>query len=178
MTIACGVYKVHSSAKYPTKGTTMSACYDLSACFYDDTVKIHRLREPIPVRDDKDGKGKYIMLYPDDLALIPTGLIFILPEQYHMKVYSRSGNVWKRKLIVANQPAIIDSDYTNETFVLLHNRSLDVQRIYHGDRIAQCELRRNRNVEFYFCDESDLEEAKVEIKKTSLRLGGLGSTGV
>jgi deoxyuridine 5'-triphosphate nucleotidohydrolase len=178
MTIDCGVYKIHPSAKIPIKGTIMSACYDLCACFYEESVKIHRLREPISVKDDNNGKGKYIMLYPDDLALIPTGLIFLLPEQYHMKVYSRSGNVWKRKLVVANQPAIIDSDYTHETFVLLHNRSLDMQRIYHGDRIAQCELRRNRNIEFHQCDEHDLDNAKITIKKTSFRIGGLGSTGI
>jgi dUTP pyrophosphatase len=167
------VYKISDEAKLPYKGTDLSACYDICACFHQDTVKYHGRNEPLDVIN-KD--SKYILLYPDDMALIPTGLIFCLPDSHHLKIYSRSGNVWKRKLIVGNQPAVIDSDYTNETYVLLRNCSMNVQKIKNGDRIAQIEL--CLNTEVLFSDISSEEFASFKINLESNRQGGLGSTGV
>jgi dUTPase len=52
-----------------------------------------------------------------------------------------------------------------------------MQKIYHGDRIAQCELRRNRNVDFVVCEEDRFDAHVKSVKEESIRIGGLGSTG-
>jgi dUTPase len=110
------------------------------------------------------------------MALIPTGLIFCLPNTHHLKFYSRSGNVWKRFLSVANQPAVIDSDYTEESFVLLHNRSMIPQVIKTGTAIAQCEVCINNSILFASMSIDSFDKFKRDIQKTSSRDGGLGST--
>ena len=147
MSVLVGVYKLSEDAVSPFKGTELAACYDLCACFHHNSVKFHNRREKIFVEEDH--KGKFITLYPGDMALIPLGLIFCLPVTHHLKFYSRSGNVLKRFLTVANQPAVIDSDYTNESFVLLHNNSVNPQNIRHGDKIAQCEICENKSMELF-----------------------------
>lgn len=173
--IDVGCYTLSKEANFPCKGTEDSACYDLCACFHDEGVKFHDNRYIVPVEENNN--GKFIQLYSGDLALIPTGLIFCLPPTHHMKIYSRSGNVWKRKLVVANQPAIIDSDYTYETFVLLHNMSNITQVIKEGDAIAQCELCKNGSIDFLPVNKEEFETFKELVSISSSRDGGLGSTG-
>jgi len=170
------VYRLSKKAFLPRKGTTLSACYDIRACLWQETVKFHGMSTPIEV--EKFGTpDAFIRLYPDDMALIPTGLIFLLPETDHLKMYSRSGNVWKRLLCVANAPAVIDADYTHETFVLLRNLSEFPLYIQTGDAIAQCELCPNVDVEFGSVNNSIFSTFCDDLKKNSNRDGGLGSTG-
>ena len=175
--IEVGCYKLHKDAVTPSKGSENSACYDLRVCFHEKEVKFHNKFYNCHVKtDEKD--IKFIQLYPNDLALIPTGLIFCLPKTHHLKLYSRSGNVWKRLLTVANQPAVIDSDYTDETYILLHNQSDNVQTIKEGDAIAQCEVCKNKSIDFVeFYEPELLDEFKEYVKERSSRDGGLGSTG-
>lgn len=170
-----GIHKLSDDAVTPFKGTETSACYDIRACFHKPIVKSYNDSEGITVYDF--GKSSaYIALMPNELALIPTGLIFCLPKTHHLKFYSRSGNVWKRMLIVANQPAVIDSDYTKESFVLLHNQSGRPQTIVNGDAIAQCELCINMNINFAEFDLEQFELFRAAVYDYSSRDGGFGST--
>ena len=171
-----GVHKISKNAIVPFKGTEMSACYDICACFHSETVKFHGKYNPVKTFFSEKTKQKSLCLYPGDLALVPTGLIFILPSNYHLKIYSRSGNVWKRKIVVANQPGIIDSDYTLETFVLLHNKSDEVRFIMDGDAIAQCELCMNSSIDFLDIGAEQLEGFRNIKKIESSRNGGFGHT--
>jgi dUTPase len=170
-----GVYKISEDAIIPFKGTELSACYDICACLHVPYIKFHGRAEDINVADFGTPDA-YIRMYPDDLALIPTGLIFCLPRTHHLKFYSRSGNVWKRFLSVANQPAVIDSDYTYESFILLHNRSQYPQIIKTGTAIAQCEICINNNIDFVDVDINYLDKFKYDINMESSRDGGIGST--
>jgi len=170
-----GVYKINERAKTPYLATEMSACYELNACFHTETVKVQGRNTGVPV-ENFGKENAYIQMFPEELMLIPTGLIFILNPLYHMKIYSRSGNVWKKKLIVGNQPAIIDADYTKETFVLLHNNSNDRIIIKDGDLVGQCEVMKTNRTNFKVIDINTFQKAKNLIESFSSRNGGLGST--
>lgn len=172
-----GIFKLHPDAVTPFQGTELSACYDICACFHDITVKLNgnNTKGYINVKD-YNTPDAYITLYPDELALVPTGMIFNLPQDYHMKLYSRSGNTWKKRLVVFNQPAVIDSDYTNETFVMIHNDSHGAIDIKNGTAIAQCELCVNTKVSFFDVDEDMFRDFKDNIAEMSSRNGGFGST--
>jgi dUTP pyrophosphatase len=102
--------------------------------------------------------------------MVPTGLIFDIPEGYSVRIHPRSGLSYKQGLILANLEAVIDSDYIHETFVLLTNISENHITINNGDRVAQAELVKQ---EKYAISET----TNKPVQKTD-RTGGLGSTGV
>jgi len=171
-----GCYPLVEGAKTPFQATEMSACYDLCACLHTETIKVHGRNMGIPIENFGIDKA-FFRLFPDEMALVPTGLVFIIPPTHHIKFYSRSGNTWKKMLKVANQPAVIDADYTLESFVLLHNQSNDSLVIRDGDAIAQIELVENTKVKFQTIQDKNIFENCVEeVKRFSSRDGGLGST--
>ena len=169
------VYKIVPEAILPRKATELSACSDICACLHNREVKFHGVSSAARV-EKFETENAHIRLYPKDIALIPTGLIFCLPENKHLKFYSRSGMVFKRGLSVANAPAVIDSDYIMESFVLLHNISESHQIIYTDTPIAQIELCDNIRTNFVDCDINYLDDYKKIIKNVSSRNGGIGST--
>jgi dUTP pyrophosphatase len=107
---------------------------------------------------------------PGDRILVPTGLIFDIPERYSVRIHPRSGLSLKQGLVLANLEAVIDSDYVQETFVLLANNSSVDQTINNGDRIAQAEMIKSEEYILW-------EIFDAPIQKTD-RAGGLGSTGI
>lgn len=170
-----GIYKLSESATVPFKGTELSACHDLCACLHHKTVKFHGSINPVVVNDFGTDKA-FIRMFPGDLALVPTGLIFCIPPTHYIEFKSRSGNTLKRLLKVANQPAVIDSDYTKESFVLLHNQSMNVQIIKTGDPIAQCNVEEVKDLSFFIINDEQLKRFRDIVKTVSDRDGGLGST--
>jgi dUTP pyrophosphatase len=152
----------------PTYGTKGSACFDIRAYLKRD--------RPASVfssmgEDERQVYGDEITLDPWDRCLIPTGLIFEIPKNYSMKVYSRSGNAIKKGLCLANSVGIIDSDYNLELMVGVINATNSWISIKNGDRIAQCELVPAPQVELV------LAKQLVNQHVTDRR-GGFGSTGV
>jgi dUTPase len=71
---------------------------------------------------------------------------------------------------MANAQGIIDSDYVEESRIMLHNISNDKLYIYNGDRIAQAEMIR--------CELYDIAETAERPAQKTDRSGGFGSTGV
>ena len=172
-------FKLDDSAQVPEFATTESCMFDLRACFYKDVVKCKNCHydEGITVEQKEDGK-KFIRLYPGSRALIPTGLIFLIPVGYHIKIYPRSSMPWKRDLILYNNVGIIDSDYIHETFVMIKNESDMPVSIYDGERIAQFEMVRNQDTGVIFeVYDHTFKKHCEEVKKNSDREGGFGSTG-
>lgn len=161
------VFKVNEHASLPVYSTEWSACFDLSAC-----LKPNR---KVVTFDQYDNKVEFssigtFPLSPGVRALIPTGLIFDLDEGQSLRVKPRSGLAWKNGITVLNCEGVIDADYTEETFVMLHNTTHKTFFVEHGMRIAQGEIVKVQQVGF---DEIDTRPAQ----KTS-RVGGLGSTGL
>lgn len=111
-----------------------------------------------------------IVVQPGDRVMVPTGLIFDIPEGYSVRLHARSGASLKQGLVLANAEGVIDSDYVNEVMVLVYNISQNQIVINAGDRIAQGEL--VKDIEY-----SISESAARPGVKTN-RTGGMGSTGV
>lgn len=78
-----------------------------------------------------------VMLQPNEVAMIPTGLFFEIPDNFEIQVRPRSGLAAKYGVTVLNTPGTIDADYRGEIKVILINHSKDPFLINHGDRIAQ-----------------------------------------
>lgn len=102
------------TATMPTRGTAEAAGYDLYADL-DQSVQI----------------------LPHTTEMIPTGIAIAVPSGYFGAVYARSGLSTKQGLRPANAVGVVDSDYTGQVFVALHNDSPSARYVSHGDRIAQ-----------------------------------------
>lgn len=76
-------------------------------------------------------------LVPTEIRKVSTGLHIKLPKGHVGLLCSRSGLAAKHHIVVMNQPAIIDEDYTGELFVLLRSFASWPYDVNKGDRIAQ-----------------------------------------
>ena len=104
----------------------------------------------------------------DKATIVHTGLAFEIPKGYHMKVFLRSSIGLNTHLRLANQTAIIDSDYRGELKLLVENPAREPVSIKAGTRIAQVMIETNTPTSF--------SEVK-ELGETKRGKGGLGSTG-
>ena len=127
--------------------TGQSACFDIRAYLPNGDVR----------------------LSPGQRILIPTGLIFDIPEFWSLRIHIRSGIAIKRGLQLVNSEGIIDADYVEELFVPIINHDSGFSRIVHNERIAQGELVRH--------PQYILEETPDRPLQKTDRAGGFGSTG-
>lgn len=168
MTLSLGFYKTHPDVILPNFSTKQSACFDIayqghgknSYDGYNETNK--KFSRPTP-------KGQ-VFINSQERVLVPTGLILDIPVGYSVRLHARSGLSIKNGIILANSEAVIDSDYVDELFVLLYNRSSVGLWISTGDRIAQGELVKQESY--------TMKEVKKKPVQKSDRKGGMGSTGV
>ena len=150
------------------RATAQSACWDVSACLVDgDRVKVYNAWNEHGTRIVTE---QQITLFGGERALVPTGWIFDIPAGFSMRLHPRSGLAWKQGITLANAEGVIDSDYVQETFVLLYNITDAQHVITHGDRIAQLEI--VPVCEFVFNEQSQAPDVKTD------RQGGFGSTGI
>ena len=167
------VYKVNDRASIPEYATDGSACFDIKACIQ----KGQRLKSynawnkemPIVVKGVGPEPDAF-QLPPSIRVLVPTGLIFDIPEDHVMKLYIRSSKALKKGLTMANGVGIIDSDYVEESFMMLENVSESMAVIAHGESIAQCLIEKTLRMEI-----TEINEKPVQ--KTD-RNGGFGSTDI
>ena len=112
--------------------------------------------------------GRMFEITPGMTALIPLGFKAKLPEGFEAQLRPRSGNSFKRNLMIPNSPATIDADYPDEWMVLVRNLSAtEPLVIVHGERIAQLIVARYESPDF----------VEGNVSATTNRKGGLGSTG-
>lgn len=165
--IVLKMFKVHSNVKLPNYQTKQSACFDVAfqGVGKNEIKGYSSLNKPI----SRVYNGS-LTLSPGDRMLVPTGLILDIPEGYSVRIHARSGTSLKQGLILANSEGVIDSDYTDELYILLTNISGNNITINEGDRIAQAELIQTLDY--------NIEQTPIKpIPKTD-RKGGFGSTGV
>ena len=167
------VFKLSENAELPEFATEGSACFDVKACFAQDTklttYSPHNKQIIIPTKLASDGRLS-TTLHPQFRTLVPTGLIFDIPKNHVLKIYPRSGMSTKFGIGLSNSVGIIDSDYVEELFIAVYNMSDTPINIFHGDRLAQGML---EEVKAY-----TLVERKSRPEKKTDREGGIGSTGV
>jgi dUTP pyrophosphatase len=81
-----------------------------------------------------------LILLPGRRALVPTGLVFEIPQGWEGQVRPRSGLALKHGITCLNTPGTIDADYRGEVQVLLVNLGDEDFAIERGMRIAQIVL--------------------------------------
>lgn len=166
------IYRENELAEIPTFATEGSACFDLRACLTPGKGLVaynpHNRKMELPVKAAADGKVS-AQLQPSFRVLVPTGLIFDIPKNHVLNIYIRSSMALKYGLMLANSTAVIDSDYVDPTYVMIYNASDTPFTVYHGDRIAQAELRELKQYA--------LVERKTPPAQKTDRDGGMGSTG-
>ena len=161
-------YKLSSNVKDPYFATKGSACFDVHA-FIENGTSFKVNQDTLNRTIDKPIRGESIQIYCMERVLIPTGLIFDIPEGYSVRLHSRSGLAWKDGIYLTNCEGIIDYDYVEPCFVMLTNISQSPKSINNGDRICQAEL-----VEKVY---HSLTETKEKPTQKTSRDGGFGSTG-
>lgn len=102
-------------------------------------------------------------------ALVPTGLVVLLPPGYEAQVRPRSGLALKHGVTVLNSPGTIDSGYRGEIGVILANFGAADFAVKTGDKIAQLVIAP--------VTQPQVEETDV-VDETDRGVGGFGSTGV
>lgn len=140
------IKRVKENAKLPTRGSAFAAGYDLYACVDEDVIHIP----------------------PHSTKMVGTGIAANIPVGYFGGVAARSGLACKHGLAPANKLGIIDSDYTGEIIVALHNDMGVEKVINNGDRIAQLVI-----IPFLEAEWNEVEE----LDATDRGSGGFGSTG-
>lgn len=162
------VYKTNPEVVLPTFGTEQAACFDIAFQAYGKYQYAGYSGYNAPF--NRSLSAGQITLMPGDRIMVPTGLIFDIPEGHSLRIHPRSGLSYKQGLVLANMEAVIDSDYFQETFILLTNYSENQITISNGDRIAQAELVQQMKYDIVETDEAPTQKTD--------RVGGLGSTGV
>lgn len=158
-------------ATLPTFATQGSACFDVKAAFLPgERIKAYNAwnKQVDIVTKVIAGKTAF-QVPPETRVLVPTGLIFDIPENFVLKMYVRSSVAIKKGLTLVNGVGVIDSDYVQESYILLHNISDSLVTIEHGERLAQCAL---EPILPY-----DIKEVKEPPSRKTDRDGGIGSTG-
>lgn len=161
------IYKTHTNIKLPSFATEHAACFDIAAQFAGK-ISYKGYNKENAEFEREIHKG--IVLVAGDRVIVPTGLVFDIPEGHSVRIHPRSGLSLKQGLVLANLEAIIDSDYYHETMILLTNTSANKVIINDGDRVAQGELVKSLSYQI-------VETETAPTQKTT-RSGGLGSTGV
>lgn len=159
--------RLHPDVAPPARATAHSAGYDLSAYLTGRTVRVFL----DGVASDRatelrDGRA-VLVLHAGERALVPLGFRARLPEGIEAQVRPRSGTSLKTDIVIANAPGTIDADYPDEWCVPVRHGGSRELVITHGERIAQMVLARHEVLDF----------ADGEVKPTTDRAGGFGSTG-
>jgi dUTP pyrophosphatase len=166
------IYRMNENAELPEYATKGSACFDIKACFkkgdFLEGFNSWNKAQKVAVKGVSTVVDAF-QLPPGIRVLIPTGLIFDVPEKHVLKLFMRSGMAYKKGLSLANGTGIIDSDYKLETFVMLQNNTDSLVQITNGDRIAQGMVEKVSQQKFI--------EVTKPMEFTTERDGGFGSTG-
>ena len=161
------IWKTHRDVQIPKHQTAQSACFDLAfqTAGKRDIKGYSHMNKPF-TRELRDR----LTIAPGERALVPTGCIMDIPEGFSVRLHARSGTSLKQGLVLANAEGVIDSDYVEEVFVILHNISGNAVTIENGDRVAQAEL--VSNIIYH------VEETPARPLPKTNRSGGFGSTGI
>ncbi len=158
---------LHPDVAPPVRATAHSAGYDLSAYLTGRSVRIFRDGALSERPTETRAGAAVLVLHAGERALVPLGFRARLPEGIEAQVRPRSGTSLKTDIVIANAPGTIDADYPDEWCVPVRHGGTRELVITHGERIAQMVLARHEVLDF----------APGEVKPTTDRNGGFGSTG-
>lgn len=107
-------------------------------------------------------------------ALVPIGLRIILEDGYYYTFAPRSGMAFKNNIIPSHYN-IMDSNYTGNCDVLMHNRSDKDYTIQEGDRFCQLMVHQVPETDMVEIDEPTFN--KLVEEKSERGDAGFGSSG-
>ncbi len=84
--------------------------------------------------------SEQVMIQPNEIGLIPTGLVVEVPEGYFLAIVPRSSTPRKFGLDMPHSIGVIDVDYSgpgDEIFLQVRNFTDEVVVINPGDRVGQ-----------------------------------------
>jgi dUTP pyrophosphatase len=167
-------HKLYPDVEAPEFATCGSACFDLRA-HLSGSPSIQAWNPEnksvfLPVVFGLNNGPISIVIPPLHRISIPTGIIFDIPEGHSVRVHARSGLALKQGLVMVNAEGIVDSDYVEESKLLMQNLSAAPITVNHGDRVAQAELVKDLDY--------SLDEISERPQQKTTRAGGFGSTGV
>jgi dUTP pyrophosphatase len=163
-------FKMYPTVEDINFATEKSAAFDIKAFLDPKYIKAISgySNQNTGVRQNIRLDDKGVLIYPGERVLIPTGIVFDIPNGYSLKLFPRSGKALKEGKILANCVGVIDEDYTEETMVIIYNITDKNIFIKNGEAIAQGAIEKVINVEIEKINEKPAQ-------KTS-RSGGFGST--
>ena len=164
-------YKLELDVKDPIHATKGSACFDLYSFLVEDSlVKVYLNQSDIgyEIRERAVQKGR-VQVNPTERVLIPTGLIFDIPEGHSLRLYPRSSLALKQGITLANNVGIIDSDYVEPVYMMVCNITNYSKYVNDGERICQAELVKVLTF--------NMHESVEHPEQKTRRDGGFGSTG-
>lgn len=138
------VKKLDEAAELPQRFSEHAAGYDIRAC----------IKEPM-------------IIEPNKLVLVPTGLSIAIETGYEVQIRPRSGLALKNQIGVLNSPGTIDSDYRGEVKVILFNFGSEPFEITNGMRIAQMVVAKYESPDWVIVD---------KLSDTVRGIGGFGHT--
>lgn len=161
-----GIFKIDPENDFVVEFKTQdSACFDLAPYFKQcDRVKVFLANDEVVERKVTD---QGLLIQHGERALVPTGLIFDIPQGFCMEIYARSGSSLKQGIVLNNAPAQIDSDYVQQTFISIANTG-GSKYLVSAAPIAQAKL--VKLVETTFVALTEAPTQKTD------RIGGFGST--
>ena len=121
-----------------------------------------------PGADLRAAVSEDLTIPPLGRALVPSGLVFDIPEGFEIQVRPRSGLAARHGITVLNAPGTVDSDYRGEVMAILVNLGSEPFTVTRGERIAQLVVAPAPQARF-----ADVES----VKETARGAGGFGSTG-
>lgn len=142
--------------------------FEVVSTWQDRGIRLPRRKTRASAGYDLEAAER-VILKPDKVTLVPTGLKVYMQEDEVLQIFIRSSLAVLSKITLANSTAIIDADYVdnpdNEGHLLvpLLNLGLEAVTIEKGQRIAQGIFFKYLTV--------DNDQAAGE------RQGGFGSTG-
>tara|TARA_R100001594_G_scaffold142650_2_gene189763 strand:- start:922 stop:1404 length:483 start_codon:yes stop_codon:yes gene_type:complete len=155
------VYRTRKEAKLPVRAHSLDAGMDLFYC-------------PDPLSGNNciwEEKGlRYFRIPPGVSCLVPTGIKVDVPPGHMLEIKNKSGIAHKQKLLVG--ACVVDSGYTGEIFVNLHNIGGETRHISPGQKIAQAIL-----TPIVLCGLEEVFDDPSN-KDTDRGSGGFGSTGL
>lgn len=162
-----GIFKIDPENDFVVEFKTQdSACFDIAPYFKKgDRVKVFLANDEVV--DRKVTEDGLLLIQKGERALVPTGLIFDIPQGFCMEIYARSGTSLKQGIVLNNAPAQIDSDYVLQTFISIANTG-SAKYLTSGNPIAQAKL--VALVPTVFKTLTEAPQQKTD------RIGGFGST--
>ena len=161
------LYRQYDDVCFPEYATDKSACFDIRAYLKDSSIV--KVFSPDFGSIDECTVGDRLYLDSHHRALVPTGLIFDIPQGYSIRIHPRSGLALKEGLTLINCEGVIDEDYVEPVFITIYNTNNCTKIIRNGERLCQAELVKVDRVKF--------EEINEPPKQKTNRDGGFGSTG-